>query len=325
MRLRSVGLLLLLPVTSIQIGCRSVPSPEATPSPAWDIDRAQVVQWRADDPSFEQGFGLEASGLAASPHFLFVPSEKYSRLLLVDPSDGARVRTVRLAVPHHAELEGVALIPGGMLLCDEAHAAVYDVPIEDEQRLFASAGAEPLPVNKLTLEGVAVRGGKVGFEGIEVDPDDGTVYLLLERSGTDATGCRSRIWSLQRTGDGLHSDGDPIEVTLEDCAWRLTGLAWWGGRMIALKSQYPGERYEIVTIDLATGGTDVVLDLTEFLRSLGKQGWSNNVEGIALGGDGSLWLVADNAVTGVIDNPLPPPTESRTLLLRLPPSKAFDY
>jgi len=308
--------LLLFPI----LGCRSVTVAEPHPSRTWDLTRAQLVRWQADEPSFGQDFAIEASGLAVSQQFLYLPSEKYGRLILVDLSDVARAVTVRLAVPRHAELEGVALIAGGMLLCDEAHAAVYEVPVDDERRLFASAGEEPLPVKKLALEGVAVRGGKIGFEGIEVDPDDGTVYLLLERSGTDVTGCMSRIWSLQRTAEGLRSDGDPVDVGLDECTWRLTGLAWWDGRMIALKTQFPGKQYEIVTVDLVTGSTDVVLDLTEFLRSLGTQGWSNNVEGIALGRDGSLWLVADNAVTGVIDNPLPPPTEDRTLLLRIPPS-----
>jgi hypothetical protein len=278
--------LLLFPI----LGCRSVTVAEPHPSRTWDLTGAQLVRWQADEPSFGQDFAIEASGLAVSQHFLYVPSEKYGRLILVDLSDVARAVSVRLAVPRHAELEGVALIAGGMLLCDEAHAAVYEVPIE-----------------------------KIGFEGIEIDPDNGTVYLLLERSGTDVTGCVSRIWSLQRTAEGLRSDGDPVEVGLEECTWRLSGLAWWDGRMIALKTQFPGEQYEIVTVDLATGSTDVVLDLTEFLRPLGTQGWSNNVEGIALGRDGSLWLVADNAVTGVIDNPLPPPTEERTLLIRLPP------
>ncbi len=100
----------------------------------------------------------------------------------------------------------------------------------------------------------------------------------------------------------------------------MTGLAWWGERMIALKTQYPGERYEIVAVDLATGAARVVLDLTVLLRALAREGWSNNVEGIAVTGDGALWLVSDNAVTGIVDDPLPPPCRSRTLLLRIPPA-----
>jgi hypothetical protein len=193
--------------------------------------------------------------------------------------------------------------------------------IDREWHLAANADGEPLPVRRLSLRGVDVQGGKIGFEGIEVDSSGETVYLLLERSGTNATGCASRIWSLQRAGEELRSRSDPIEVELEDCAWRLTGLAWWEHRLIALKTQYPGERYEVVTIDLETGATEVVADLTEFLRSLGRAGWSNNVEGLAIDADGWLWLVADNAVTGVIDDPFPGLADDRTLLLRIPPTE----
>jgi hypothetical protein len=304
------------------VGCRSAIAPEPTSTPPWNIARAEVVRWQADEPFYAQDFAIEASGLAASDRFLWVSSEKYGGLLLVDLLERSYVKTVRVGVPKYAELEGVALVDGGVLLCDEAHAAVYEVAIEDEQQAFASPPATPLPAEALPLEGVAVRGGKIGFEGIEVDDEDGAVYLLLERSGTEETGCVSRIWKLYRTENGLRADGDPIEVALEDCTWRLTGLAWWNEQMIALKTQFPGMRYEVVTLDLQTGDTVVLLDPTRLLRLLAREGWSNNVEGIAVSGDGSLWLVADNAVTGVIDDPLPPPGDSHTLLLRIPATNA---
>ena len=314
---------LFLLLTSVG-GCRSAAGPERKPTPPWNIARAEVVRWHADDPYFAQEFAIEASGLAASGRYLWVSSEKYGGLLLIDLSGRPYVKTIRVGVPKHAELEGVALVDGGVLLCDEAHAAVYEVSIDNEQQTFAFPPAKALPVEALTLEGVAVRGGKIGFEGIEVDDEDGTVYLLLERSGTEETGCVSRIWNLHRTATGLRADGDPIEVALEDCTWRLTGLAWWNKQMIALKTQFPGMRYQVVTLDLQTGDTVVLLDPTKLLRLLAREGWSNNAEGIAVSGDGSLWLVADNAVTGVIDDPLPPRGESRTLLLRIPPSKAVS-
>jgi hypothetical protein len=303
-------------------GCRSSLSPEPKSTPPWNIARAEVVRWQADEPFFAQEFAIEASGLAASDRFLWVSSEKYGGLLLVDLLGRSYVKTVRVGVPKYAELEGVALVDGGVLLCDEAHAAVYEVAIEDEEQAFESPPHTPLPAEALTLEGVAVRGGKIGFEGIEVDHRDGTIYLLLERSGAEETGCVSRIWKLHRNANGLRADGDPIEVALEDCTWRLTGLAWWSEQMIALKTQFPGMRYEVVSIDLETGDTELLLNPTKLLRLLARQGWSNNVEGIAVSGDGSLWLVADNAVTGVIDEPVPPPGESHTLLLRIPPTGA---
>jgi hypothetical protein len=64
--------------------------------------------------------------------------------------------------------------------------------------------------------------------------------------------------------------------------------------------------------------------MTTVLRSLGTEGWSNNVEGLAVADDGSLWMVADNAVTGVIDDPKPPRIESRSLLLRIPRTNEQD-
>lgn len=305
------------------LGCRSAGAPGSVWPPPWDSAHAQVVRWQTEEPYFSQEFAIEASGLAASDEFLWVPSEKYGGLLLVELGKHTHVKRIPIGVPPRAEIEGVALVQGGVIICDEAHAAVYEVPIEDERRIFNAPPAEVLPANLLTLDGVSVRGGKIGFEGIEVDPDDGTVYLLLERSGTEDTGCVSRIWKLDRSNDTLRSESDPLEVPLQDCTWRLTGLAWWEGELIALKTQFPGERYEVVSVDLQTGDTVVLLDSTKLLRMLAREGWSNNVEGIAVSGDGSLWMVADNAVTGVIDDQVPPPGESGTLLLRIPPWEGF--
>jgi len=310
----------LLIVVAIGFGCRTSVQQREPPQPAWDVDRAEIVHWRASDPSFEQDFALEASGLAASGGRLYVSSEKYARILVIEQTADARARVIRLDVPRHSELEGVALIGKTLFLSDEAHAAVYEVDLGDETDGAEADTREPLAAKMLPFDDLDVRGGKIGFEGIEVGPDDDRMYVLLERSGSESTGCVSKIYRLRRAGDRLVADLDALEVALEDCAWRLTGLAWWKGRLIALRTQFPGERYEVVAVDLVNGEAEVVLELTEFLRSLAQQGWSNNVEGIAVAGDGSLWLVADNAVTGVIDAPLPPPSDDDTLLLRIPPT-----
>ena len=144
------------------------------------------------------------------------------------------------------------------------------------------------------------------------------IFVLLERSGNEENGCVSRVFRFGRRDTDLVAEGVPLEVELEDCNWRLTGLAWWGNQLLALKTRFPGERYQVVTIDLIDGHSSVVLEMTDFLRSLGERGWSNNVEGIAVTPDGALWLVADNAVTGIIDDPRPPRTDEKTLLVRIP-------
>ncbi len=305
---------------AVGFGCTTSVSQHEELRPEWDVDQVEIIHWRASDGSFEQGFALEASGLAASRGHLFVPSEKYARILVLDQTTDPRARVIRLDVPRHSELEGIAVDGEKLLLCDEAHASVYEVSIGDDIHRAADDASEPLKTKMLPFADLEVRGGKIGFEGIEIGPDDGRMYVLLERSGSEKTACVSKIYRVRRAGDSLITDIEPLEVALADCAWRLTGLAWWEGRLIALRTQFPGERYEVVEINLTTGAAEVVLELTDVLRSVATLGWSNNVEGIAVTEDGALWLVADNAVTGVIDDPLPPPNDDRTLLLRIPPT-----
>ena len=320
MRRCVVSVSCLVAVLHVWTGCRSAAVDSRVSLPTWDVDRAEVVRWRSDHPSFDQVFALEASGLAASEQFLYVASEKYARLLQIDLSPDPEARVMALAVPQHSELEGVALHDGTFYLCDEASAAVYSAPLGDEQKLAVGPESRPIEARELIVQGVRVQGNKIGFEGIEVSPDGKRLYLLLERSGNEAHGCSAKIYKSRIRRGYLELEKDPLVVVLEDCAWRLTGLAWWGDVLLALKTQFPGERYEVVAIDPKSGDWRVVLDLTDALRSLGEKGWSNNVEGIAVTSDGALWLGADNAVTGGIDEPLPPQTDQSTLLLRIPPA-----
>jgi len=116
----------------------------------------------------------------------------------------------------------------------------------------------------------------------------------------------------------LRARRDSFVIELEDCNWRLTALEYEGGRLLALKTRYPGEEYELITVDPVTGEWSRVLGLTELARGLEKQGWGNNLEGVAVTDAGDLYMVSDNAVTGVARTSAPPPGDERTLLLRLP-------
>ena len=293
-------------------GCASTDGAVGQPQAGlWDPNRAETLSWSPDDERFAQGLAIETSGLAFTDEALVAPSEKYGRLLFLSPGLDARV--VELGVPPHAELEGVAWHDGSLFLCDEAHATVYRVQLGDETRLLPKLAAIEMPVS-----GVDLVGGKIGVEGIEVSADGRYIHLLLERSGDPTSGCVSRLWLLRIDGDRLIAEGSPINIPLEDCNWRLTGLAWMDGRLLGLKTQYPGERYEIVAINRIAGTFEVVQDLTDYLRGVRAAGWGNNVEGIAIGDDGALWLIGDNAVTGVIDEEYPPPTDERALLVRIP-------
>jgi hypothetical protein len=299
------------------VGCQSAAHRAPRDAP-WDLERAQLMFWTADVPSFDQTSEIEASSLAASGDLLIVAAEKHGSLVVIDRGADHQARVVHLDVPRYSELEGVAIHENTLYLCDEAHAAAYAVRLDDLRRLLELPAETVLPAQPLPLENVSVEGGKIGFEGIEIDPAGGRAFLMLERSGSHGVGCWSKIYVLRIDGDRLTGIGEPIEVPLEDCFWRLTDLAWWGSRLIALKTQFPGEKYQVISIDLESGRFRVLLDLTRTMVRLADYGWSNNIEGLAVTDDGALWLVSDNSVTITVDDPLPPPAKDRTLLVRIP-------
>lgn len=310
----------ILSVAMVGTGCRSAAVDQWTSLPEWNVDGAQIVSWHSETAAFGQDFALEASGLAVSDSFLYLASEKYARVLQVGLAPDHHARAMVLDAPPHSELEGLALHEGIFYLCDEANAAVYSASLGDEEAFGASPDRRSIETRELRVEGVRVQGSKVGFEGIEVSPDGKVLFLLLERSGTIEHGCSSKIYRSRIRSGHLELEEWPLVVKLEDCAWRLTGLAWWGEGLLALKTQFPGQRYEVIQINPKNREWRVVLDLTDLLRNIGNQGWSNNVEGIAVAPDGSLWLVADNAVTGIVDSSLPPKADQKTLVLRIPPT-----
>lgn len=309
-----------LAFVAVGAGCRGEPvaAPVDSHPPisalTWDPERAEVLHWQVDDPAFAQDRALEASGLAATSRYLYVASEKYASVLQVDPAGGWTSRVLTLAVPPGSELEGVAVVGSTLWVCDEAHAAVYVAELGEGE---AAVGAT-LSVRGLELDGVGVRGGKVGLEGLAVAPDGVTVFLLRERRGVEWTGCSSTIYRLRAESGRLVASDPPIEIGLEDCTWRLSALELWRGRIFALKTRYPGEEYLVVEVDPESGRWWPTCDLTALARRLAAEGWSNNLEGLALTADGDLFLVSDNAVTWDAAPGGPPPARERTLLLRVP-------
>ena len=315
-----VGWSVVLMAATTGPACRAerAPAPVQSLPPAarlsWDPARAEVLQWQADDVAFAQDRALEASGLALSSRYLYVVAEKYASVLQLDPEAGWSARVLPLAVAPGSELEGVAVRGTSLWFCDEAHAAVYRAELGEGEL----AAGTPLPVRRLELEGVMRRAGKIGFEGLVVAPDGVSVYLLLERRGVAMTGCSSLVYRLRAETGRLTAVGTPIEIELEDCTWRLTALDLWRGRLLALKTRYPGEEYLVIEIDPQSGRWWPTCDLTEMARGLAAEGWSNNLEGMALSESGDLFLVSDNAVTWDAAPGGPPQARERTLFLRVP-------
>ena len=313
-RRSSFPLLAPLLVLSL-IGCRTTEVSEPGTAVAvgswWDVEQAEILVWHADDPAFEQTMALEASGLVAHDGMLLAVSEKYAHLLRIDPTT-LEVQTLLMDLPRYAEVEGITVDGREILLCDEAFAAVWAIDLPEEN---SDAG-----LRQLDLVGLKLTGGKLGLEGIAVSqgpPHE--VFLALERQGTEDEGCRATIFKLKRQGNQLTPTDTPLVIPLEDCNWRLTGLQFWNGRLLALKTRYPGERYEVVVIDRESGSLTTVLDMTELLMRVEDEGWGNNIEGVTVTEDGALWLISDNAMTDRAETLKPAPARAKTLLMRIPP------
>ncbi len=315
---RAIGLAVAFFVVVLSLtACRSIdisdPAEGVDRGPWWDVEQAEILVWQADDPAFAQEMALEGSGLVAHDGMLLAASEKYAQLLEIDPAT-LMVQTFAIDLPQFAEIEGITVDGRELLLCDEANAAVWAAELPTE----TTSGK--LGVRRLELVGFELSAGKLGVEGITVDQGPPReVYLALERHGAKAEGCRATIFKLSRQGDQLMPSSAPLVIPMEDCNWRLTGLQFWNGRLLALKTRYPGERYEVVVIDRKTGSLTTVLDMTDLLIGVRDDGWGNNIEGVTVTEDGSLWLVSDNAMTDKARTVKPPPARSKTLLMRFPP------
>jgi uncharacterized protein YjiK len=317
---KSCGALVLITVAFVTVGaCRTTEVEErvaaAVESP-WKLAAAEDLTWSADVEQFSQGHAIEASGLAASGRYLYSTSEKYGAVLQIDTAAGYSARVVRLAVPPRTELEGVAYADGALYLCDEAAAAVFTARIASEEELASGAARQPLPVTRLEL-GVDVAPGKVGIEGVAVDPAGDRLYLALERQEIRGA-CSSLIFRLRIDGNRLVQDMEPIDFPLPGCDWRLTALELYQGRLLTLKTRYPDKDYWIVEIDPESGEWRDLVRLRDLAEQMHDAGYGDNLEGMAVTASGELYMVSDNAMTGIIEDQLPEAAREKTLLLRIP-------
>jgi len=301
----STPLLLLLSLMLASAACRST-GPGSTTLPQWDLSRAEFLQWTADDPAFDQDHAIEASGMAAEGNNFWIASEKYARLLRLD-SRNLRVRVEKIDLPEFSEVEGITLdSEHGLLMTDEAHAEIFVIGGDNR----------PHPVD---LSSLGLQGDKDGIEGI-ASTNDGSerVFLLLERSRIAPEDCISTIFLLRWDQDRLLSTGKHIILPLEDCNWRLTALEYFRGHLLALKTRFPGPRYELISVNPRTGEMKTLLDLDRLIERAEAEGWHGNIEGMALETDGSLWIVSDNAMTHRVETEIPPVVRRKTLLLMIP-------
>ncbi len=301
---RRYTLLLSLMLISVA-ACRSM-GPQQRSLPQWDLSQANFLQWKADDPGFEQDRAIEASGMAADGSGFVIASEKYDHLLRLNPRT-LELSTEKINLPRFSELEGITVNrEHGLLISDEAHGEIFVIDGKN-------------PPRPIDLGPLGIRGGKDGIEGIAATNDgSGRVFLLLERSRLAPGECVSTIFRLRWDRDQLLPSEQPLILPLEDCNWRLSALEYFRGHLLALKTRFPGPRYELISVDVESGRSTLLLDLDEVINRAEAEGWHSNIEGMALGADGALWIVSDNAMTRRAESEIPPEARRRTLLLKIP-------
>lgn len=306
-RPRPIPFLCLLVLTLLFSGCRSTQAPSGEQSlPQWNLAGARFLQWKADDEDFDQDHAIEASGMAADGEILWIASEKFAHLLKLNSRTlEARVEAVDL--PPFSELEGITVDQKhGMLITDEAHADIF----------VLRGGSQPRSID---LTALGIHGGKEGIEGI-ASTNDGRdrVFLLQERSRVSKAQCASTVFPLRWEGDQLIADGPKLISPMEDCNWRLTALEYYRGKLLGLKTRFPGPRYQLVMINSRNGELTQLLDLDALIDKAEAEGWHGNIEGFAITADETLWIVSDNAMTKNRGLEAPPMSRRKTLLLRIP-------
>jgi len=304
--------------TAICVGCASDRGGRSAASrvEAWNLGAFELVRWQLDgNESFSQDHAIEASGLTSSEAYLFVAAEKYNTIVVIDPNRGYRAHTLELDLPEGSEIEGLAWAGDRLLMCDEAHGAILEARLETGSW---GSSESSLATRRLTMVDLEVPGGKVGLEGIAATSDGRRIYALVERL-RDGGQCKSVIHRLFRSSGVLRTDGEPLIISLEDCAWRVSGLHYHSGNLMALMTRFPGEIYRVVRINPRSGSWKTVLEITELAVSLGRGGASNNLEGLTVASDGSLYIVSDNAATESRPSADPPLANRGTLLIRMPP------
>jgi len=293
-----LGILLLVSA------CRTA-APPAPALPQWDMSGAEFLQWKADDPNFGPDRAVEASGMAAGDGVLWVPLEKYSRILQID-TDSLEARVLEIPLPAETEIEALTREgDDGFLMTDEAHGAVFALDRNFRPR-------------RVDIRGIEFEGSKDGIEGITAAGNT-QVFLLLERSRNPDGSCYSTVFPLRRSDEGLDWEEKELILPLEDCNWRLSGLDYFRGHLLALKTRFPGQRYRLVEINPQTAHVTPVLDMTDLILKAEEEGFHGNLEGLAVDNDGVLWIVSDDAMTQKASDGPPPEVSRKSLLLRIPP------
>lgn len=287
------------------------------------------AQWNFEDVQSlvfpNQQWEREFSALATDTEALYLISERAGKALRlvypVGPDSEFKERSLWLR--KGGEYEGAAIQGGRLYLVDEHDDRGENVSPALVTLLLQNT-AEPLSVRPLRWDGLDCDGGRC-LEGLAVVGQ--TVYLLDERDHLPGGQCTSRLYvtTLNALETGAPAPTRTIELALPDCDWRYSALhaAPVGRRtyLLALRTRCvwnaetescDEDAYVVELLNPAA--TPTVVSSYRFLETTVRW-WrmanvSRNLEGIALGPDGAIYIVSDNRwFQG---------RQPKTLLLRIP-------
>lgn len=311
---------LLIITLTLLVGCGGFRrGPKADLQALWDFDAADALAFATQDKEWR------FSALASDDKSLYLIGEREGRLLKLGYPVSPRGRFDELALwgREGADYEGAALAGDSLYLLDvPSGPANSDPPLV--VKVSRDKPDERGSAYPLSLPGLDCRGGQC-LSGIAVA--QGAVYLLDEQDVLPGGGCAARLYTT--TLGGLEAGGSggaqALSLPLPDCHWRYTDIhpLYVGERLylLALKtfcatsregSECEDDAYAVEIIN-PQGATKVVSSyhFTEAaVRWWRMADVSRNLQGLAIGGDGALYIVSDNRWEG--------DRRPKSLLIRIP-------
>lgn len=311
---------LLIIALTLLVGCGAFRrGPKADLDALWDFRAADALTFATQEK--ERGYSALASGEGA----LYLVSERWGRILKLGfpVSPAGKFEEMALSARQGARYEGAALVGESLYLLDgrtepsrEDPPLIIKVSIHqpDVEVAAYSIGFTQLDCRDgHCLSGIAVAGG--------------ALYLLDEQDTLPGGGCAGRLYSmsLQSLEAGGPASPQTVSLPLPSCRWLYSDIhpVAVGERLylLALKTfcsraqeDQECDEEEYVVELMSTDAASTVVSSYHFpepaLRWWKMANVSRNLEGVAVGHDGSLYIVSDNRWAGDL--------RPKSLLIRVP-------
>lgn len=248
-----------------------------------------------DLPSFfDREF--EISGLTGNENNLFLAAERCGKIFVIKKEDMSHVKTIHLNIdllPGGIEIEGLTIYKDFLLIADEKNGKLFSYHLKTNNLVEIEPNGKELSSFK----------GKYGMEGIAVDEESKTVYVLRERNEK----CQSEIhtFSISEKEGLLHLKyKNQTLIQHDNEKWRYTGVSIdpKNRRLLCLKSYYVKDsplldkrEIDYILFDAlasTTSNSNMLLSLTKEIYFM-RNSFATNIEGIYSDNE-SIFITSDN-------------------------------